>query len=63
MGVIWRTFFNREVVHNVQRSGREGGGFKACFDCLEWVVHVCKKVETNAISDILPVLGEDIDVV
>ncbi len=59
MGVIWRTFFTREAVHNAQRSCGEGGGFGVCFDC----DHVSEKAEMSLISDTSPVLHDNIDAV
>lgn len=40
IGVIWGTFFSREVVLHVQRSCGDSGGFGMCFDCLEGGDHV-----------------------
>lgn len=46
LGVIWRTFFSREVVHNVQRSCGEAGGYGMCFDSsVGGVNHIGGKAE------------------
>lgn len=51
------------MVHNVQRSCGEGGGFGISFYCSDGGDHAGEKAEMALISHMPPVLGDDVDTV